>query len=668
MKRPIARSFGSALLFGLLFLASVGCGEDLADESYGGLDLAPFFYDGSSPGNPSAGLPGNITPIASAWEGRKAEFYDFGLVPVRQDKPDPNTAAIYGIDRNGSYPKFATVNPMYFFFDAQRRPLFPRPALEKRTWQFHMRGPLRDGEPWLDPNPKEDADRRLAYPVRERNLWTDPKRNVAEYQRPIIDVIQDDQNNYSGLWEVTLVVAPAGYRPDSIKSYATLKKGIDAGDFRVVRTGRVVNCPVLDERTYVTPTTMDHHVPRPRVDVWYRRKLGSCYLVDGWEAIGDTRNDEDDDIANDEYYLYNADEIEQRLNVMDTFEFKLGDGKAAVTRLFAPVSRLFVPRIEVPNQSGTVVQLRWLAGLTVDGALPRRKADDPPGYRPIRWAWDITVPTGDPAYRVGTDTYLRAASRLDTSQITPRSSFARNVPLLGVPVNCGKNKTTGKPDVDEFGNESGNEPLDADPCPRLGLECPLKGTGRKFSECSTPLRRYGEYCAPAVARCPDVVSDSDQVEIAFFKDVVTPQPATGDSGFICHGGANGTGHCYFRCDGTQPNLDYGRSVTITAEETDDFPATNFTVFLDSRCGGEKMPGFQCLPYANATSQRGGRVCLRACDPQRPIVDNERMCRVPTVQTINSDPSGTNLDLSKDTACLSASQITGCVKDVAFEPR
>ena len=60
---------------------------------------------------------------------------------------------------------------------------------------------------------------------------------------------------------------------------------------------------MVDDRTFVTPSPMavrmkadparpevqPFYVPHPRVEIWYRTKLGSCYLANGWETLGETK-------------------------------------------------------------------------------------------------------------------------------------------------------------------------------------------------------------------------------------------------------------------------------------------------------------------------------------------------------------------------------------------
>ena len=88
-------------------------------------------------------------------------------------------------------------------------------------------------------------------------------RQRDDYQRPIIDKLANDAN-YTGLWEIVHVKAQSGYVPDSIKSWKTLEAAIDASKFSVQRTLKVINCPVIEEATWVVPRHVFRQAqPRP---------------------------------------------------------------------------------------------------------------------------------------------------------------------------------------------------------------------------------------------------------------------------------------------------------------------------------------------------------------------------------------------------------------------
>jgi hypothetical protein len=290
-------------------LLVAGCGNDkLSDDAYGFIDLAPYYYDGSTAANPSAGLAREIAPTKGWLSGSRAEYYDFGLVGVTKKRSD------------GKLPDYASVPAMYFFFDSGGSPMFMKPVYETRTGLWHMRG----GANVLNPNPNANADKKVPYSVRVRNT-------VGDFQRPIVDRLQHN-TDYSGLWEIFEVRAPDGYVPDSIKNFATLQKGIDAGDFEVRRTKKVINCPVLDDRQYVTPSPLYYGIPHPRIELWYRTKQGSCFLADGWLTLADPAGN-----------LIKFNQDARRLQMFDVISYTIGAGDAGRTTMTAPVSKMFIP-------------------------------------------------------------------------------------------------------------------------------------------------------------------------------------------------------------------------------------------------------------------------------------------------------------------------------------
>src|SRR5690349_13178894 len=98
-----------------------GCGEEeFADEAYGAIDLAPYFYDGSSAANPTAGLPREIAPKRGWIDGQRSEFYDFGLVNFTRRR---NSSGVTLAE-----PDNGRANPIYFFFTKDNTPLTSRPV------------------------------------------------------------------------------------------------------------------------------------------------------------------------------------------------------------------------------------------------------------------------------------------------------------------------------------------------------------------------------------------------------------------------------------------------------------------------------------------------------------------------------------------------------------
>lgn len=645
------------LAISALLVATGGCGsdDDLMDEPYGYIDLAPYFFDGSTANTPTAGLPRNLVPQRGWFEGKRAEAYDFGLVSSVKLKT------------NSSVPDYVLAHPMYFFFDPAGNPLFSRPVYEARTGLWHIRG----GRNLLDPNPDDQARRHVPYPVRARGLLMDPVRRVADYQRPIVDRLNHD-GDYSGLWEIVEITAPAGYRPDDMKSYATLEKGIKAGTLRERRTQKVINCPMVDDRTYVTPSVMAYGIPRPRIEVWYRTKMGSCYLANGWETLGN---------ADGVPYKAGPDSDGLRLDTFDIVRYSIGSGAGTVTRVVAPIGRVFIPRVRVANQDPTlaIVDVRY-SHETVSDAHPRRTEADPPGYRPVKWLWDIAVPQ-DPPFEAGS---FKDLAKIDRSRLAERSTFTRNYPLIGVAVPC-----SGHGDCAPLGLECNKYPaLDLvmeDPPPGL-TTTQLIAKREGGPRCDVPAARFGEYCAPGIARCealPDrkdpMVANMPEVKAnpRYFDDYQVDGMAKGEfveakvlGGYSCH--PLPAGYCHFRCDAsatnssankTKPTRDIKFKNSVAGVERE-FTET-ISLVLDSRCGD--LPGYQCVPITSvpATPRRLG-VCVRQCSTGRPPSWNQEVCSMPLRMDVNEKIK--DADVSKGTSCVSRNGVTGCTWDPSFEPR
>ncbi len=697
--RPVCYLF-FLLASGASGLAACGGDERLSDDAFGFLDLAPYFFDGSTPQQPTLGLPRQIAPHKGWVNGLRAEYYDFGIV-----MGIVNSRTI----TNPVTPNFAQVNPMYFFFDSARRPLFSRPVFERRTGLWHMRG----GRDVLNPNPRDARDksgnfieRGPVYSQRIRNKLIDtaknpylsnvPPRNVADYQRPIIDFLYPAAQ-YSGLWEIWEVIVPDGYEPDAIKHFETLQQGIDAGDFDLRRTQRVINCPVLDDRMYVQPTAMSYGAPRPRIEVWYRTKQGSCYLANGWEALGDANGN-----------LFPARSDGRRLDTFDVLRFTIGAGAGARTTVVAPVARskLYQPRVTLLDQDpGRVYHLRYINDFLSD-ALPRRSPADPPGYSPIRWMHDIVVGQ-DPPYRPGT---FKRLDFIDPAQLaihavgTGVARFMRNFPLAGLAVPCAKDD-----DCAGLTSAPGGRELQCNllPDPNLAVGEPPPGKTRPQiimereggPRCDLPVVRLGEFCAPGLARCQLGPEGGAYAKPTFTitdpatgmdKTTTVTHSATGlVGGYTCHGnpgtpttGLDHTGYCYFRCDldlaagsGAATNLtiqyegpqapkpckvekdckgygltkcayylqkDAGTVDLVTdAGMVKECPAGGkcmcYTVLaarlvVDAACGG--IPGYWCANATGNSVPQRNRICMRSCNPGDPDKFKEKYCRLPVRATVN----------------------------------
>jgi hypothetical protein len=574
---------GPLLLVSGLAGVGSGCGEEYSDEPFGVLDLASV-YDGGTLNDPAAGLPEEIPPANGFLDGELSEYYDFGAVPVTRD---PFTGA----------PRGASVQPMYFFFNAaDGAPLVSAPVRESRDGGDWIRG----GRQLLNPNPRDfcasvpaeqranhacheqnKKERLKPYPTRVRDLLIDPVRRTADYQRPIVDLTPEDISagapQYTGMWEIVEVLAPGGYKPDSIKHAATLQKALASGTFKQRQTGKVINCPIIDERTYVVPGVTDRHIPRPRIELWYRRKLAFCYLVHGWETLGN---------ANKEAFFANSDDL--RLDTFDVERLAVGQGARQETRLVVPIGRAYTPAIYTSEFPGALPTITRIADALITEGRPRHSPADPPGYMPLRWMWDLRVPSD---HRRGS---IDTISKVDTAVAVPqrasptsRTTLIKNLPLRGQYTRCGLGKTTKfSPFTEEFKcGEVVKNPIDGtetvdgskDPkCNALGLEC-----DPYTCYCDLPYANYGERCGPATAQCK-------------FIQYIEAQDRFAPLGMFCFPG-NG-GFCHLLCDAREEK-------NTRAEENQGKKPTEF---LDSRC--KEVPGYQCLALSSSLG-----ACLKFCD-------------------------------------------------------
>jgi hypothetical protein len=631
-----------------------GCGEDLSDTEFGGLDMTVYYGD--------ADVPLNIRPFEAWYKGRKAIYYNLHKAAAVLGTPSPEQQVQFGLTEEDLFPRVSPVNPMYFFFDAKGNPLFSVPVKEKKTSTFLMRG----GFDVLNPNPADDAVKNVAYPTRKRDLLKDPKRNnVANYQRPIVDIFDSELNKYSGLWEFVKIEVPNGYEIESIKSWRTLEKAWKGGDVKLTRTSFVINCPIVDDRTYITPAVSvyraeDLRVPQPKMEIWYRSKRGSCLLVNGWETLGETTGDPDRK-GDDRYRLFAANEDDRRVQTFDAESYKLGSGEAERIEVVAPLGLVYIPQQQLGDG-----RMLWSDALTAQYEVPRRKKSDPPGFRPVAWLWGINVNQAGRTYNGNdfTDQTFTDIRNVDGSLLRPLDSNVANIPLVGLRINC----------QDAVEGEE-------DPCGKIGLVCP------KFQDsvepyCEERKSGYGDYCAPTIAKCRDkniggaTQSKQDPMEQAFY---IQNRPKFGDITisnlrtinyrdteiYSCHGEVEGTGHCYFSCKGGEANYLQGQKIV---QEVDVGGGRTLMVdlLLDSRCGGTLMPGFRCLPINNQAYDTGGRYCMRDCDGTLAASTSSAICQIPT--PISPESAKENLDIAKGTRCLTINSVTGCAKDLSLEPQ
>jgi hypothetical protein len=581
MKRSHLALPGLLLTMGVASGGVVGCEDEFSDEQFGVLDLASF-YDGGSQANPAAGIPAQLEANPGFLEGQGAEYYDFGFVPTVVDP-------VTGI------PSAVRVQPMYFFFtQGVDVPLFSRPVRELRGGADWMRG----GKDVLNPNPKDfcegaadqvackelnELEKKKSYPLRRRDPLVDSNRGVDDYQRPLIDLSPFDSGGpateYTGLWEIIEVSTPADYEPDSIKHVATLQKAVAAGDFKLRPTGKVINCPLIDERTYVNRGMTSRRIFRPRIELWYRRLLTYCFLANGWETLG-----------NENGALYFANSDDQRIDTFDVSRITLGEGPNASQRAVVPVGRAYEPAIIVDDQSfvNDPVITRVAYNLITD-ARPRHTAADPPGYTPMRWMFDVPAPDDyeSGAWKSVNDLDLTNAIARRLSVVSP---IVKNVPTRGVAIPCSYEKLPlsgqcGKTEAQDargiyVADPKGDPQCNAERDPFNPKDPPLE-CNPDTCFCDAPFVGYGEACGPGQAQCR---RDPD----AFAEDGYRCFPPWG-------------GFCQKSCLGAN-----SKSMENMGKEP--------TKWVDSRCPGS--PGYICYtPLAT---------CIKLCDQN---VSDLKQCSV-----------------------------------------
>jgi hypothetical protein len=716
-------------LFLFAALAVVGCGQDdFSDDAYGFIDLSPYFYDGSSAANPVAGLATTINPNRGWNNGVRAEYYDFGLVGISRKRDSKGVTL--------AEPDYAYVQPMYFFYDSRGQAMFSKPIFDRRTGQWWMKG----GQGLLNPNPllprtgakasEIDTYYSVPYSVRVRAPLKDDKRGGSDFQRPVINVLQDN-TRYSGLWEIVEVtVQDGGYTPDAIKSEATLLAGVSAGKFSLKRTAKVIACPVLDDRTYVTPSAMAYNIPRPRIELWYRTKLGSCYLVNGYETLARTAADDTGELdprdpTNIELLKAKSGD---RVNTFDVISFQLGDQPDPT--VVVPTVKMYTPRATV----ATLGNMLRYPGDDISTTLPKHTNGDPGGYSPIVWSWEIGVPQ-DPPFTQGT---YKTLDGVDPSVLLARTGgpWTRHYAVVGVARPC----RTGTDDECRAVNP--HLELTCNPLPDVTLATTSPPTGKNVADmiiereggprCDIKPVGYGEYCAPGISRCEvqapvplpkepptnqanlkavlgsanagpaaltvyaDLVkaqaaldllgamaTDADKKKVT---DAMTKRDYYATRGFLrdlsglgyaCQPATGG--YCYFRCDGgatpTAGTPTYKIPLAVPNPRDSSGKSTkseDHSFATDSRCGGESMLGYKCMPVGGSSKRN---VCLRECSTQNTDGHNRLACNYQLNAQANGDAMGYSMSLGQAPSgvhtgqqCYTSVGVTACQWNPDFEPR
>ncbi|MGC4094174.1 MAG: hypothetical protein QM756_40935 [Polyangiaceae bacterium] len=456
-----------------------GCsGDTLEDESTGFVDLGQ-------------GVTRSLAPTRGWTNGTRVEYQDFGSVTV------PRKLGTRGEQLR--VPDNAPVQPMYFFFDSQGRPLFSKPAFDTRSKLWSMPGgtgarlPSPIAEPTAEPG--RSAYFSNTWQLKPRDLYVDGERGSADYQRPVVDALDS-----GGLWEVVEVtVKDSDYSPDFVKSLSTIKSGVDDGKLKLNETGKVINCPMVDDRTVITPSAMYNNIPRPRIEVWFKTKLGSCYLINGWETIGEAVDEAMPTTDPSNLRLFHAGvDQDKRVDTFDVVRVTVGVGANEQTAVTVPIAKYYTPTVAITTGAAVPERITRYNSDSLTTALPRHKQSDPGGYSPIVWLWDLTVPQ-DPPYVFGSYKDIGNADPLTlVARETDSNVFTRNIAIVGAATKCTSDMNC------KFGQTCNTMPdlgiatIDAPPGQNIADVVIQREGGPR---CDVPATTFGGLCGPGVARC-----------------------------------------------------------------------------------------------------------------------------------------------------------------------
>ena len=119
-------------------------------------------------------------------------------------------------------------------------------------------------------------------PVHPIYIWAgdNGKPSLEGEQHPIIDTLPL-QAKYTDFFEVVVVTPEEAELPNDIKSRGTL---LLAG-YSLARTGHIINCPVVGEKAKLQSATNKLRNNYKKIQVWYRKKLAHCMLMEGGSAL-----------------------------------------------------------------------------------------------------------------------------------------------------------------------------------------------------------------------------------------------------------------------------------------------------------------------------------------------------------------------------------------------
>ena len=381
-RREVRLAF--SLFLGLGLAGSVvGCEEEFSDEPFGTLDLAPV-YDGGTPSEPCRRHPPG-DPAQPGLPGRQR-----GRVLRLRHRPPV-------INPEDGTPIAVRVQPMYFFFDQRRGRCSPRPVRE-----------VRDGTDWIKGGPTCStrtprtsaagaADRRTCQarnarrrrsPTRPRSAirWSIPTGAVgrlpAAAHRPHARRTASRPGaSTPGCGRSSRSPRPTATRWTPSRTWPRWTGRSPRASSASAATGKVINCPLIDERTYVLRGVTSRRTFHPRIELWYRRQLATCFLANGWETLG-----------REDGVRWFANQDDERLDTFDVARVTVGSGAGGDAGTGGPGG----PRL----RPGRHARRSWMVPSPV--ARPATSSPPPsrgrtaratrPATAPMRWMFDVTAP------------------------------------------------------------------------------------------------------------------------------------------------------------------------------------------------------------------------------------------------------------------------------------
>ena len=180
-----------------------------------------------------------------------------------------------------------------------------------------------------------------------------------------------------------------------------------------------------------------------------------------------------------------------------------------VLTVVVPAGKIYIPKVTIStmNPAQNNYDLRYF-GDDITPAIPRHYDSDPPGYSPITWLWDVTVPQDRLTPRAPSRVWvtsirwpprpaIRSTTTARSGPATTRSSvwlaLSGNADCAGFDRQCNV-----LPDLDLA-------TADLPPGKNIAdLTIEREGGPR----CDIPAVGYGQYCAPGIARCASHVPNS----------------------------------------------------------------------------------------------------------------------------------------------------------------